>query len=184
MVVLAEGVRSHANIAAASVSMWPASEISAREPAMIPTITSVKGAAMIRVLVVDDDAVVRALLARVLNRADGIGIVGECGDGAEVPDLADSTRPDVVLMDVHMPGTSGIDATHDLLVSRPSTRVILLTASTSSSTVAAAAQAGAAGFLVKGSAHERLISAVRTVAAGGTAWPSDPPADAGAAPRK
>jgi DNA-binding NarL/FixJ family response regulator len=86
-------------------------------------------------------------------------------------------------MDVHMPGTSGIDATHDLLVSRPSTRVILLTASTSTRTVAAAAQAGAVGFLVKGGAHDRLISAVRTVAAGGTAWPIDPQV-AGAAPGK
>ena len=137
---------------------------------------------MIRVFIVDDDAAVRALLARVLSGADGIQVVGESGDGAEVPDLAGSARPDVVLMDVHMP-TSGIDATHDLLARHPSTRVILLTASTSTRTVAAAAQAGAAGFLVKGVAHERLINAVRTVAAGGTAWPSDPPV-AGAAPRR
>ncbi len=142
-----------------------------------------KGAAMIGVLVVDDDAAVRVLLARVLGGADGIQVVGECGDGTEVPNLVDSTRPDVVLMDVHMPRMSGLDATHDLLARYPSTRGILLTASTSTRTVAAAAQAGAVGFLVKGGAHDRLISAVRTVAAGGTAWPIDPQV-AGAAPGK
>lgn len=129
---------------------------------------------MIRVLVVDDDAAVRALLARVLSGADGIQVVGECGDGADLPNLADSTRPDVVPMDVRMPVTSGIDATHDLMARHPSTRVVMLTGSTNNHTVAAAARAGAVGFLIKGGDHERLVSAVRTVAAGGTAWPGDP----------
>ena len=137
---------------------------------------------MIRVLVVDDDAAIRALLARVLNGADGIKVVGECRDGAQVSDMAASTCPDVVLIDVHMPITSGIEATHDLLARQPSTRVVMLTGSTDIRTVASAAAAGAVGFLVKGGEHDRLIGAVRTVAAGGTAWPGDPPVAAAPAP--
>jgi len=127
---------------------------------------------MISVLVVDDHSFVRAQVAGLLTNAGGIEVVGECADGAEVVGMAARVQPDVVLMDVRMPGTSGPDATRDLLASRPASRVVMLTGSASARVVAESAQAGAVGFLVKGDDPNRLIAAVRTVAAGGTAWPT------------
>ena len=133
-----------------------------------------EGGNMIRVLVVDDHDFVREMVTRVLTAADGIQVVGECCDGAEVPAMARSTSPDVVLMDVRMPVRSGIDATSELMNTHPATRVVMLTGSVNPRIVAESAHAGAVGFLVKGVDKEHLIHAVRTVAAGGTAWPSDP----------
>ena len=129
---------------------------------------------MIRVVVVEDHDFVREMVTQVLNDADGIRVVGECRDGADVLVLAASTSPDVVLMDVQMPITSGIDATRELMITCPATRVVMHTGSMNARIVAESAQAGAVGFLVKGVDHGYLIGAVRTVAAGGTAWPSDP----------
>jgi len=129
---------------------------------------------MIRVLVVDDHDFVREMVTRVLTGADGIQVVGECCDGAEVPVMAASTSPDVVLMDVRMPITSGTDATRELMNTYPATRVVMLTGSVNTRIVAESAHAGAVGFLIKGIDHEHLIHAIRTVAAGGSAWPSDP----------
>ncbi len=130
---------------------------------------------MISVLVVDDHSFVRAQVTRVLHGADGIEVVGECADGAEVVSMAALVRPDVVLMDVRMPVVSGPTATRDLLASQPSSRVVMLTGSVSASVVEESARAGAVGFLVKGEYPSRLIDAVRTVAAGGTAWPASLP---------
>ena len=126
---------------------------------------------MIRVLIVDDHAFVRAQITRVMSEATGIVVVGECTDGAEGPSMAALVKPDVVLMDVRMPRTSGTVATAQLMAQRSSARVMMLTGSPSSSTMAAAALAGAVGFLPKDCGAHRLVSAVRTVAAGGTAWP-------------
>jgi DNA-binding NarL/FixJ family response regulator len=128
---------------------------------------------MISVLVVDDHSFIRAQVTGLLHGADGIEVVGECSDGAEVVSLAALVQPDVVLMDVRMPIVSGPTATRDLLASQPASRVVMLTASVSASVVEESAQAGAVGFLVKGDDPSRLIEAVRTVAAGGTAWPTD-----------
>ena len=125
---------------------------------------------MISVLVVDDHSFVRAQVTGVLHGADGIEVVGECADGAEVVSMAALVRPDVVLMDVRMPVVSGPTATRELLASQPSSRVVMLTGSVSASVVEESAKAGAVGFLVKGDDPSRLIEAVRTVAAGGTAW--------------
>ena len=136
---------------------------------------------MISVLVVDDHSFIRAQVTGVLHGADGIEVVGECADGAEVVHMAALVRPDVVLMDVRMPVVSGPTATRDLLASRPASRVVMLTGSVSASVVAQSAEAGAVGFLVKGDDPSRLIDAVRTVAAGGTAWPAGLPAAYGAA---
>ena len=127
---------------------------------------------VISVLVVDDHSFVRAQVKSVLLAADGIEVVGECADGAEVVSMAAQVQPDVVLMDVRMPVTSGPTATRDLLASRPASRVVMLTGSMSARVVDESAKAGAVGFLVKGDDPNRLIDAVRTVAAGGTAWPS------------
>jgi DNA-binding NarL/FixJ family response regulator len=126
---------------------------------------------LIRVLIVDDHALVRAGLTAVLGTADGILVVGVCADGADVPDVAPRVRPDVVLMDLKMPGICGAAATRALLTRHPPVRVLMFSASTSPRAVAEAARAGAAGYLVKGRATSELVSAVRTVAGGGATWP-------------
>ena len=126
---------------------------------------------MIRVLIVDDHAFVRAQISRVMAEATGIVVVGECADGDEVPTAAAALAPDVVLMDVRMPRTSGTVATAQLMAQRSSSRVMMLTGSPNTSTMAAAALAGAVGFLPKDCGANRLVSAVRDVAAGGTVWP-------------
>jgi DNA-binding NarL/FixJ family response regulator len=126
---------------------------------------------MIRVLIVDDHAFVRAQISRVMSEASGIVVVGECTDGDEVPTAAAALAPDVVLMDVRMPRTSGTVATAQLVAQRSSSRVMMLTGSPTTSTMAAAALAGAVGFLPKDCGANRLVGAVRAVAAGGTAWP-------------
>ena len=126
---------------------------------------------MIRVLIVDDHAFVRAQITRVMSEATGIVVVGECADGAEVPSMAELVQPHVVLMDVRMPTISGTVATARLTAQQSPARVMMLTGSPDGSTMAAAALAGAVGFLPKDCGAHRLVSAVRAVAAGGTAWP-------------
>jgi len=133
---------------------------------------------MIRVLIVDDHEFVRAMVARVLADAERIRVVGEAADGSEVLDAVEAARPDVVLMDVRMPMKSGIDATRDLLARQPAIRVLMLTGSAGLSVSAESRRAGAVGLLVKGCDHAVLVRAVRTVAAGGSAW-GDPIVAAG-----
>ena len=130
---------------------------------------------MIRVLIVDDHEFFRKIVASILGDADGIVVVGECADGAEVPNKVDATLPDVVLMDVTMPIVQGPDATRALLIDHPEVRVLMLSASLDPRAVGESAQAGAAGFLFKDGDAAVLVGAVRTVAAGGTAWPKDRP---------
>ena len=105
---------------------------------------------MIRVLIVDDHAFVRAQITRVMSEATGIVVVGECADGAEVPSMAELVQPHVVLMDVRMPTTSGTVATARLTAQRSPARVMMLTGSPDGSTMAAAALAGAVGFPAEG----------------------------------
>jgi len=135
------------------------------------------GGEMIRVLLVDDHEFFRMSVASILGEAEGIVVVGECADGAEVLDKADATLPDVVLMDVTMPIVQGPDATQVLLASHPGVRVLMLSATLDARAVAESAQAGAAGFLFKDGDAAALIGAIRTVAAGGTAWPEDHPSE-------
>jgi len=134
-----------------------------------------KGGWVIRVLIVDDHAVVRAGLGDVLDDAEGIVVVGECADGAEVPDVARRVRPDVVLMDVQMPRVGGPAATRALLDQQPTVRVLMVSASTGSRVVAESAASGACGYLLKGGKADALVDAVRVVAGGGTAWPGGQP---------
>ncbi len=129
---------------------------------------------MIRVMVVDDHAYVRAAVTVLLDGTDGIQVVGECADGAEVPGMAAAVHPDVVLMDIQMPITPGTAATRELMITHPATRVLMLTGSMNAQLMTESAEAGAVGFLVKGGGRAQLIDAVRTVAAGGTAWPAKP----------
>lgn len=120
----------------------------------------------LRVLVVDDDALMRTGLRAVLSSDDSLTVVGEAGDGAAAVDLARRYAPDVVLMDVRMPVRDGIDATRDLAAAVPAARVLILTTFEDDEYVTGALTAGASGFLLKRSRPEQLIESVHTVAAG------------------
>jgi DNA-binding NarL/FixJ family response regulator len=126
---------------------------------------------VIRVLVVDDHDFVRAMVSQALSAAGGIEVVGECPDGTGVLPAAAVLNPDVVLMDVQMPGRSGIDATRDLIAVNPSVRVLMLTGSANHRGLQQSVDAGACGYLAKSGDPQPLIDAVREVAAGGTVWP-------------
>lgn len=122
----------------------------------------------VRVAVVDDQALIRSGLVAVLGSESGIEVVGEAADGDAGVALVRRTRPDVVLMDVRMPGTDGLTATRTL-TSDPDlarTRVVVLTTFEVDENVLAALDAGASGFLGKDVSPAELVAAVRTVAAG------------------
>ncbi|MEV0320148.1 response regulator [Streptomyces sp. NPDC050658] len=123
---------------------------------------------MTRVLVVDDQFLIRAGLVGLLRAAPGIDVVGEAGDGAEAVELAAETRPDVILMDIRMPGMSGIVATEKILAEAPEPppRVLVLTTFDLDEYVYGALRAGASGFLLKDSGPERLLAAVAAVGGG------------------
>ncbi|GAA2543326.1 response regulator transcription factor [Microbacterium mitrae] len=126
---------------------------------------------MISVLIVDDQAMVRAGFAAILGAHDGITVVGQAGDGVEGVALAREMRPDVVLMDVRMPNLNGIDATTEILAAaerdgRTSPAVLILTTFDADEYVHDALAAGASGFLLKDALPEELVNAVRVVAAG------------------
>ncbi|KUN85659.1 response regulator [Streptomyces griseoruber] len=124
-----------------------------------------------RVVVVDDQALVRTGFRLILG-ADGIEVVAEAADGAEAVDAVRRTRPDVVLMDIRMPGTDGLEATRRILAGAPDAlapaapRVVMLTTFDLDHYVYAALSAGASGFLLKDVTPEHLTAAVRTVRAG------------------
>jgi len=123
-------------------------------------------AAVIRVLVVDDDALVRAGLSMLLAGADDIAIVGEAADGSEVADAVAEHAPDVVLMDIRMPGMDGLAATELLRARDDAPEVIVLTTFEADDYVLRALRAGAGGFLLKDTPPAEIVRAVRTVAAG------------------
>ncbi|MFE7130465.1 response regulator [Streptomyces sp. NPDC057638] len=120
----------------------------------------------IRLLVVDDDPLVRAGLALMLGGAEDVEIVGEGADGAEVPELVERLRPDVVLMDIRMPAVDGLTATEELRRRPRSPQVVLLTTFHADEQVLRALRAGAAGFVLKDTPPAEIVAAVRRVAAG------------------
>jgi DNA-binding NarL/FixJ family response regulator len=122
-----------------------------------------------RVLLVDDQELVRAGLRGILRPELGFQIAGECPDGAGVAAAAEELRPDVVLMDVRMPGVDGITATRELRRRPDAPPVLALTTFDDDEVLAGMLRAGAAGFVLKGVPAEDLQRAVRTVAEGG-AW--------------
>lgn len=124
---------------------------------------------MTRVLLVDDQPLVRAGLRRILQPQEGIVVVGECEDGDEVPAAVERTRPDVVLMDVRMRRVDGAEATRRLAEMPSPPPVLVLTTFDDDDTVARALGAGAAGFLLKDARGEDIVRATVTVAEGG-AW--------------
>jgi DNA-binding NarL/FixJ family response regulator len=120
----------------------------------------------IRVLLVDDDALVRAGLSMMLDGAGGLVIVGEAGDGDQVPEAVARHRPDVVLMDLRMPRVDGITATRRLRGAAEPPEVIVLTTFDADENVLGALRAGASGFLLKDSPPAQIAEAIRRVAAG------------------
>ncbi|MGW1060634.1 response regulator transcription factor [Micromonospora rubida] len=122
---------------------------------------------MTRVLVVDDQVLIRSGLAAMLRATSGIDVVGEADSGEQAVELADTTGPDVVLMDVRMPGIGGIAATERIVATGdPAPKVIILTTFDLDEYVYGALRAGASGFLLKDTPPEQLLHAVTTVAAG------------------
>ena len=120
----------------------------------------------IRVLVADDQSMVRAGLRLLLSREEGIEVVAEAGNGRDAVARAARFDPDVVLMDIRMPELDGLEATRQILAANPSTRVIVLTTFNLDEYVYEALRFGASGFVLKDDPPEQLIAAVRTVAAG------------------
>jgi DNA-binding NarL/FixJ family response regulator len=118
------------------------------------------------VLLVDDHQMVRTGLATLLSSTDDLVVVGQAGDGAEAVEVAASTRPDVVLMDLSMPVMDGIEATRQLVAAHPDLRVVVLTSFSDRSRVSEALAAGAVGYQLKDAEPADLIAAVRTAAAG------------------
>src|SRR6266545_135156 len=122
----------------------------------------------VRVLLADDDALMRAGLGVVLDNATGIEVVGEAADGIRAVELCQARTPDVVLMDVRMPGIDGIEATRRVVAAGLPTKVLVLTTFRHDEYVWGALRAGASGFLLKRASPERLVEAVHTVATGET----------------
>ncbi|MGY1689337.1 response regulator [Geodermatophilus sp. SYSU D01105] len=120
----------------------------------------------IRVVLVDDQAMVRTGLRMVLAAEPDIEVVGEAADGAAGVRVVTDTRPDVVLLDVRMPGMDGLEAARRIVAAELPTRIVVLTTFDEDEYVAAALRAGVSGFLLKVAPPEDLVAAVRTVAAG------------------
>ncbi|WP_308282829.1 response regulator transcription factor [Pseudonocardia nigra] len=123
-------------------------------------------AAPVRVVIVDDDALVRSALAMMLDGAQGIAVVAEAGDGAEVPAVLDAHPADVVLMDLRMPRVDGITATARVRARPDAPEVLVLTTFDADEGVLRALRAGASGFLLKDTPPAQIVEAVLRVAAG------------------
>jgi len=121
----------------------------------------------VRVVLVDDEAMVRVGLRMVLTAEPDIEVVGEAADGGTAVGVVEQTAPDVVLMDVRMPEVDGIEGARRVLARSPDVKVVVLTTFDEDEYVEAALRAGVSGFLLKVAPPERLIEAVRTVAGGG-----------------
>jgi DNA-binding NarL/FixJ family response regulator len=121
---------------------------------------------VIRVVLVDDQALIRTGLRMVIDEAPDITVVGEAANGADALYIVRRTRPDIVLMDVRMPGVDGIEATRQLRAGGDAPRIIILTTFDLDEYVYAGLQAGASGFLLKDTLAVDLLAAIRVVAAG------------------
>lgn len=121
---------------------------------------------MIRVLIVDDQSLIRHAVNDILEGQDGIVVVGQAVDGNDAVDQAEQLRPDVVVMDIRMPGLDGIAATAQICAAHASIRVLILTTFEQDEYLVAALRAGASGFIGKGSEPDEIVRAVRAVHAG------------------
>lgn len=119
-----------------------------------------------RTLVADDHPIVRQGIAALLATTDDFVVVGQARDGDEAVALAASLEPDLVVMDLRMPGLDGVDATEAVLARRPSTRVVVLTTYESDESILRAIEVGASGYLLKASPEDELLAGLRAVTAG------------------
>jgi len=122
---------------------------------------------VIRVLIVDDHALIRRGLSDLLSAAEGIDVVGSIDDGLLAAAFVTELEPDIVLMDLSMPGLDGIEATRAVLQVRPTAKVIMLTSFSENARILAALEAGAVGYLLKDTEPEDVIRALRDAADGG-----------------
>jgi DNA-binding NarL/FixJ family response regulator len=129
---------------------------------------------VIRVLITDDHAIVRTGLAQLLGTTDDLVLVGEAADGARAVELAAELRPDVVLMDLSMPGVDGVRATASIVAANPDVRILVLTSFSDQTRILDALEAGADGYLLKHSEPEVILAGIREVMTGGS--PLDPKA--------
>jgi DNA-binding NarL/FixJ family response regulator len=120
----------------------------------------------VRVLIADDHPAFRAGLRLMLVGADDVEVVGEAEDGQRVVALAGEVHPDVVVMDLRMPGLDGIEATRQLLAADPDLGVVVLTMFEDDESVFAAMRAGARGYLLKGAEQDEILRGIRAIAAG------------------
>ena len=120
----------------------------------------------LRILLADDHLVVRMGLSALISKQTDMSVVGEASDGAEAIDLAEKLVPDVIIMDIMMPGTGGAEATAEIMRRRPGAKVLVLTTFGSSPDVRRALEAGACGALSKDALQEELLGAIRHVANG------------------
>ena len=117
----------------------------------------------IRILVAEDHPVVRDGLVAVLSTQSDFAVVGEAGNGAEVVQKAADLRPDMVLLDLEMPGMDGVEALHQMQTRSPKVRIIVFTSFDSDDRILAAVQAGVQGYILKGAPREQLFEALRVV---------------------
>jgi DNA-binding NarL/FixJ family response regulator len=128
---------------------------------------------VIRVLLVDDQQLIRAGLRMLCDAEPDLEVVGEGGDGREAVTLAERLGPDVVVMDLRMPGVDGISATSRILAARPATRVLVLTTFGDDDHLYPALTAGACGFLLKDAPPAELLDGIRRAAAGDSPFSQD-----------
>jgi DNA-binding NarL/FixJ family response regulator len=129
---------------------------------------------VIRLLIVDDHNVVRAGLEQLASTFEGVEVVGTAADGAEAVERCLEAKPDVVLMDLEMPGVDGIEATRQIAEQSPETQVVILTSFSDRDRIVRALDAGAVGYILKDAAPEELEAAIRAAARGES--PLDPKA--------
>src|SRR5690349_9573512 len=123
---------------------------------------------MIRILLADDQALVRAGLRMIVSAEPDLEVVGEAADGRESVAAARALRPDVVLMDIRMPGLDGVEATRRIAGADDPPRILVLTTFDLDEYVYESLRAGAAGFLLKDAPEQQLLAAIRATAAGGS----------------
>ncbi|MGZ4105815.1 MAG: response regulator [Tumebacillaceae bacterium] len=128
---------------------------------------------MIRLIVVDDQRLMREGLKTVLNLEDGLEVVGLASDGAEALELALREKPDLVLMDIRMPGVDGVQGTRMIREQLPETKVLILTTFNDSDLIFDALDEGASGYLLKDMPTETIVQAILTVQAGGVVLPPE-----------
>lgn len=121
---------------------------------------------MIRVLVADDESVVRDGVVTILSLQSDMKVVGEAGDGEEAVQVAKQSKPDVILLDIHMPKMTGLEAIPHLKEVSPTSRILVLTSFAESGVVYQSIKAGALGFLLKDTRRDQLLQAIRDVAVG------------------